>query len=941
MIPTEPSYHTMKNIPVNETLFNDEFIGYINSLSSAILQYVEVSKNINQNKDMLINFAKNELNKEEMILEYSINKNTSIIDLIQFCNDIFNKIEYSIQSDKSNLLNFFRDAKILFKKLKEKRKELIIESKRHSNSVQRKKPAQSTSLSLINNNIYRYNQNNKKISENNSKSEVNRNVKDLKYCVLYSKIDKKKLNLNGKERDKFNKNVINKGKSYNKIRQSINSEYFNGRKNDLISLSDNDNKSKSISPNKNLTEMDELQQLRMINKKLSSELNKYKTKTIDDKNNKSNNNNNNFNNFEKINIYIKDKDKVISTLKREMNQSTKKYKDILTQYKSRINKLQDENNTLRMNTAFSVKNSNNLSDYDKSLNSKLIDLIKENRKLKESIKEMKKIKVENDYNNQLKRNATSTSQTSINEINELKNKVIILQKYFSKKQEENKELNNQIILLKRKLEEEKNILSNKNLELSHNLINKQNELINLQKDNYNKNNEITNLKEMINLKLNNNSGNKNKVKNDEYEKIIYEFKSKIKELESNIEQNKKIKLDKDQQISILKKELNEKDGKIQEQNNNLEMIKNEFYSQEAEKKNLLNTIDILNKKISSQGIGQDINNLNEKLEEQKNINIDLNDELNKTKKDNVLLKNKILSSEKKISILKANSDLNETNKNTIEQLKNEIQSLKFENERINYQYYQLKENLGVDNQDKINKQNEEIEGLKQLVKKLQEEREKGDNELNIMKRENEKIKNQIIRLSETLPEEYSELQKQYHDLENKYKSLKKNNSKTTTPKKNPNIEILEEEKSSKDIINLKKEIEQLKKKNNELVSQLEDKEIKKNFYDIRSEDGNKSNFEEEFDLRKMAKGARDKNRSQDINIDYPGIQIYKEKIRELEFYYNSLESLVKKLLLTIQCTPKNKTYVTELCRMVGFNLEMTNKIINNKNKNFLSGLFSK
>ena len=177
-------------------------------------------------------------------------------------------------------------------------------------------------------------------------------------------------------------------------------------------------------------------------------------------------------------------------------------------------------------------------------------------------------------------------------------------------------------------------------------------------------------------------------------------------------------------------------------------------------------------------------------------------------------------------------------------------------------------------------------------------------------------------------------------MENKYFSLKNKNTNSQTPRKNKSEEKLED-KFTKELTEAKKQIEQLKKKNVELVTQLEDKEINKNFFDNRSEDANKSNYEEEFDLRKMAKGAKEKNRSQDINIDYPGIQTYKEKVRELEFYYNSLENLVKKLLLTIQCNPKNKTYVAELCRIVGFDLETTNKILTNKNKNFILGLFSK
>ena len=947
MLQTEPNFQKMGKNQIDDTLFNEEFIGYINSLSGAILEYFKVSQNIIKNTELHLQLAKTEINKAELNIGLAINEKNSPIGLMNFISGMVNKLEFNNKSEEQNLESFFKDAKILFKKLKEKRKELIIQSKRRSNSSQTKKSFPIPSLSLMNNKLL-YKQKSIRFAENNSKSEINKNVKDLKYNVLYSKLNNKHLNLNSKDRAQFYKNKTNKEKSQHLTRGSVNNEYFKETENELISLSGHENKSKSISPNKskNTAEADELKRLRMINKKLSSELNKYKS-NMHDKNvgNNQNNNNNNFNNFEKINIFIKDKDKVISKLKKEMNQSTIKFKDILTQYKSQIVKLQDENNYLKVNSAYSVKNSNTFSEYDKSLNSKLSTLMKENKQLKESIEEMKMRNLKNGFKNNSEQNLNSKkninnnidNQTQKSEIDELKNKMAVLQKYFSKKQAENKDLNNQLNILKKKLVEEKKILSNKNLELSQNLINKQNELISLQKENYNKNNEITNLKGVISQR---NSDNAAHISKDEHEKIISNLKSKIKELESNIEKNKNIQLEKYQQLSSLQNELTEKDVLIQEQNNNLEQIKTQLFSLEVENKNLLNTIETLNKTISSKENDDNIINLNEQLKEQKNLNNNLNDELTKIKNDNELLKNKVISSEKKISLLKVNSDMNEEQSNSIEQLKGEIQSLKFENEKLNYQYNQLKENLGIDGEDKFNKQNQEIEGLKQLIQKLQKEREKGDSEISNIKRENEKMKNQIIRLSETLPNEYNELQKQYQALEIKYKLLKKNNPNINTPNKSK-TEDKQVEKLSQEVTDLKKEIEQLKKKNNELIAQLEDKEIKKNFYDNRSEDANKSNYEEEFDLRKMAKGARDKNRSQDINIDYPGIQTYKEKIRELEFYYNSLETLVKKLLLTIQCTPKNKTYVTELCRMVGFDLEMTNKIVTNKNKNSIFGLFTK
>ena len=152
------------------------------------------------------------------------------------------------------------------------------------------------------------------------------------------------------------------------------------------------------------------------------------------------------------------------------------------------------------------------------------------------------------------------------------------------------------------------------------------------------------------------------------------------------------------------------------------------------------------------------------------------------------------------------------------------------------------------------------------------------------------------------------------------------NNKKIKNENNNNVNILLE------LNEAKKEINNLKKKNEQLFNELESKKFVNQFCDTFSEGKAISNYEEEFDLKKMAKGAMDKNRSQDINIDYPGAQQVKEKYRELDFYYNSLEDLVKKLLLNSTCTNKNKVYVSELCKIVGFDEDVSNKIINNKSK---------
>ena len=441
--------------------------------------------------------------------------------------------------------------------------------------------------------------------------------------------------------------------------------------------------------------------------------------------------------------------------------------------------------------------------------------------------------------------------------------------------------------------------------------------------------------------MKNNTQQQIKELKDKYEKIISEINEKNKSLESSLEECQTFNSDLSQQICNLNQQIVAKDVKILELNYQIEQIQNNLASTEEENKKLLKKIEESNNNISKietnkdSNINETISKLNEKIEEQQNINNDLNEELIKIRKDNDLLKNKILSNDRRITDYK-NKEINQEN---VQELNNKIENLQKEN-------LSLKENnkkLTCQLEDS-QKQKEENEGFKQLITKLQSEKENHDEEINNLKRENEKIKNQIIRLSKKLPEEFNDLQKQYNELENKYLQQIKSKSNKSTPNKSKKSQVeieTNEEKLTNELKEAKKEIEIIKKKNLELVSQLEEKEIRKNCYDNKSEGGNMSNYEEEFDLRKMAKGAKDKNRSQDINIDYPGVQAIKDKYRELDFYYNSLEGLVKKLLLTIQCNPKNKTYVAELCRIVGFDLETTNKILNNKNKKLILGLFSK
>ena len=120
--------------------------------------------------------------------------------------------------------------------------------------------------------------------------------------------------------------------------------------------------------------------------------------------------------------------------------------------------------------------------------------------------------------------------------------------------------------------------------------------------------------------------------------------------------------------------------------------------------------------------------------------------------------------------------------------------------------------------------------------------------------------------------------------------------------------------------------------------QLEEKEVKSALSGYRTEDVNISNYEEEFDLRKMANGARDKNRSEDINIDYPGITGIKEKFKELEFRYKNLVEQVKILIGNITFNQKVKPQISQICQLLGYSPKTIGRILTSKDKKKILGI---
>ena len=206
-----------------------------------------------------------------------------------------------------------------------------------------------------------------------------------------------------------------------------------------------------------------------------------------------------------------------------------------------------------------------------------------------------------------------------------------------------------------------------------------------------------------------------------------------------------------------------------------------------------------------------------------------------------------------------------------------------------------------------------------------------------------------LRGSHTLPrtadlsiitQTFSQLLKTKLDAEDM--NVPKSNS---TIKERKNTALTEQENTKKiqkylDLLNkANKDINNLQKKNKELQFKLEDKQVQEELSGFRTEEANFSNYEEEFDLRKMVNGTKEKNRSEDINIDYPGMQGVKDRNKELKQKMNMLIEQVKILIANVNINSKIKPQINQICQLMRIPAQNIQMIISGKNKKKALGLF--
>ena len=969
-----------------DLIYDDEFVSLINRLNESIKEYYKVTKNNITDASSVLSFYEDQGKSIQELLEQIMNQSGSVeindmVEQFSKINDIMTQLQINAFSNEKNLNLFFEDAKILFRKMKMKRKQKIIE--------------------LINNNIDANISINKKNILNDSFSNSFNKVESnflKKNKILQEQMSYKKINVDNKNTrpntrfllsisniylkinrliNKFTEfdNLINKMNNeafnkYNNLQNSIKKELdslMNIIKNNVnnnitnnIIYDDQNRRSRSI-PNGISKEFENLKQIRQINEKkieqLNYELNNYKINLENLKNlNKISANLNSDYETKIRELQINNNNLTINLMKAE--QLIKEKDSLILSYQSNLKKANNNNN---INNNLNSEDSMNLKDPQIMQLQQQINIYKNNENLlNEQIANLNnkfQIKI-NEYETKLSLNNDKNS--SLSRIIIKKNQDVL------KLQNENNKFKSEIQQLKIAINSQISVeYQNEIQRLTNDINNYQNIIYQYE----NKINELSQSKSMnLNNKINNNRFSDNlsmqkkfeilnremQLKESEYinknvknGKIIEELKKKLTQLEKEIlnyqkkekyyedNNNKYIKQIEDMNNDILHtnkileqkdeliKKLNEKKSdQISNNNLNLQLQKEkkeyQFQLEQMQKKYIA-VKELLEEKNSNNNINDNNNNENLKM---KLIDIQLeNDKLRKQieefssslKNNNNINGNEVLLKDK---IISGSGNLNND-------LMTKINELTLENKKY-------KENITKLEND-INKKNEELEGLKNVIFKQQNQLEKKDDEF-------QKQKKEIIRNISSINFHGNEGNINNTEPNRDKNNMKQNKDKSVDAQKDQNTIIINNLLDK--LKDAEKKIYTLKDKNKELRFKLEDKLAEKELSGYRTEDVNYSNYEEEFDLKRMVNGAKDKNRSEDINIDYPGIQILKDKHREVLQNMNMLEEQIKILLCNISCNNKIKPQITQICQLMKIPAKNIQLVIAGKDKRKALGLIN-
>ena len=528
---------------------------------------------------------------------------------------------------------------------------------------------------------------------------------------------------------------------------------------------------------------------------------------------------------------------------------------------------------------------------------------------------------------------TQLNETYKNKINELNN---ILIGFKSKTRELEMKNNNLRMQLKNAEQLKINFPNTIN---QNNLINNNLGINNLLKQ---KDIQIKNLQRQLQI-FQTNENSLNVQIND----LNNQFNEKINQYENQISSMSQIIANHKKTIAGLQNNLNIKQSELEKYQKSMEgkNIEKNMKMLNMELKEKQSKINVLNEEIKNYQRKEEINqkqiedmnnnilnyeNIIKQKDELINNNYKDNNEVFKIKLENEKFKKQIeeLKNSNNNNYLLQNQKMINGNINSYEapEIRNQEYITKIND--LNQEILNLKQNLSSINEEKtklqldMNKKNDELDGYKQVIFKLQNKLEQNnDKEEELKKR---------LNIEKNMSGHKTEI-----SIRDNNQNSKNLNKSFEMPRDN-NTQLMN--KFLGQLNEAEKKISLLQNKNKELQFKLDEKQVEKDFSGYRTEDYNFSNYEEEFDLKKMVNGAREKNRSEDINIDYPGVQTVKDKYKELLQNMHLLEEQVKILICNISITSKIKPQISQICQLMRIKAENIQAIIAGKDKKRMLGL---
>ena len=925
------NYSQIQGNANKKNIYDNEFIALINGLNESIKEYYKVSNHNISETNNLISFYEENNKSLEILLNEIINTNqfnrlNEFISQINNINEIMNQLQMNSNSSQKNLDLFFGDAKILFQKMKMKRKEKLLMKNYSERNLDKQNEFNIRGSGRINTNI------NGNLNDINNMRPFNNAY--LKIINSLNKLSDFNYLINGEDINMSN-NFIN---AINSIKKEL--EFLmNLIKNNLDQNLDNYSNSlttRSKSSSRTLKkEIEILKKKNMYNEKRNKELinqvKLYKNNTTlrenpsgtdTDSKNLDNSSNLKLNNNMKLQIMkleklIKEKDIIINSLKNNQN---KMLINLINQKDSKIIGLEKELNVYQKNENFlsaqipdlNSKFQMKINQYENQislLNNKNISL---NRIILNKNKEIAKLQNENNGLKQLSSHNSSNikvqkrEENSLNEyayqdkIKELQNEIkqyknMMIQYENQIKKLTNNGMNNQINNNNNNFLQ--NNKENEDIEKLKNMIGIYEQQLNAMKEKYNTIYKYSEGQKITINQLNREIMNY-KRKEKQSEETIIKYIKQIEEMNNNILNTNRIIEQKDELIKSLNERKEIQINKIQNPINNqinTGINNKEIYELRLENQNLKNQI--------------------EELKLNKNNYLDPNN-------NKMILKNKIINGdnlkelqELNIKLMEENNSIQFQNKELLEKNK----ELTLQNNNLQLSLNSQKEEYSKLEKE-IKKKDEELEGLRAVIFKLNSQLEMKDD-----------IVVQLKKKNAFGPEALSQDYRKSNLIQQKNSNL--------INKTNEN----QNEGYIKNIINqlndAEKKISILQNKNRELQFKLDEKQVQKEMSGYRTEDNNISNYEEEFDLKKMVNGARDKIRSEDINIDYPGVQGIKDKYRELLQNMNMLEEQIKILICNINCNNnKIKPQIRQICQLMRIPAKKIELIIAGKDKKKALGI---